>query len=84
MACTCTEDKEVIGNVTIGRNRVMCQECIDRNAADEKKRQVQEKSAQIREIELSNLRKLYDGEDMKEINAQRSALRAEIQKLIKG
>jgi len=27
MACTCTEDFEIIGNTIIGRNKVECQEC---------------------------------------------------------
>ena len=38
MSCTCTEDFETIGNTTIGRNKVECQECIDaRSAIDAQK-----------------------------------------------
>jgi len=95
MSCSCTEDKFLYDQNTktetpwdgkaqgiiIGRNRVMCQECIDQNAAQEKQRQIQEKSAQIRQLELDNLRKLYDGEDVTAVNTQRLAIRADIQAL---
>jgi hypothetical protein len=40
--CTCTEDKEVIGNVIIGRNKVTCQECLDRYAEEQAKRDAEE------------------------------------------
>ena len=79
MSCQCTEDKEVIGNVIIGRNKVTCQECLDNQANQEKQRRKQEKQAKLQELELKNLRKLFDGEDLTEVNAQRSALRVQIQ-----
>jgi hypothetical protein len=81
MACTCKEDYEYQGNVRIGRNRVMCQECIDANERSDKQRQLQEKIVAIRELELANLRKIYDGEDISAVNAQRLAIRGEIQAL---
>lgn len=95
MSCTCTEDKFLYDQTTktekpwdgvakgiiIGRNRVMCQECIDNNAKAEKERQKQEKSAQITALELKNLRKLFDGEDLTAVNAERARKRQEIQAL---
>lgn len=46
MACTCTEDKEVLPNgIIIGRNRVTCQECLDRQAAELAMRQAEEQKA---------------------------------------
>jgi hypothetical protein len=92
MACQCTEDKFLYDQTTktetpwdgvakgiiIGRNRVMCQECIDNNAKAEKERQIQEKAAQITALELKNLRKLFDGEDLTAVNAERLKLRNEI------
>ena len=98
MACQCTEDKFLYDQTTktetpwdgvakgilIGRNRVMCQECIDNNAKAEKERQKQEKASQITALELKNLRKLYDGEDISSINAERAKLRKEINALTTG
>lgn len=95
MSCTCTEDKFLYDQTTktekpwdgvakgiiIGRNRVMCQECIDNNARMEKERQKQEKAAQITALELKNLRKLFDGEDLTAVNAERARKRQEIQAL---
>lgn len=82
MACTCTEDKEVLpGGIIIGRNRVMCQECIDQNARMEKERLKQDKANQITALELKNLRKLFDGESLTEVNAERLRLRNEIKAL---
>jgi ATP-dependent protease Clp ATPase subunit len=81
MSCTCTEDKEQIGKVIIGRNKVTCQECLDNNVKQEKQRRKQEKQAKLQELELKNLRKIFDGEDLTEVNAQRSAIRSEIQSL---
>ena len=95
MACSCKEDKflynqetktetpwdGVATGIIIGRNRVMCQECIDNNARQEKERKKQELAAEIQALEVKNLRKLFDGEDVKAINAQRAALRVQIQEL---
>ena len=95
MACSCTEDKFLYDQTTktetpwdgvakgiiIGRNRVMCQECIDQNAKQEVERQKQEKASQITQLELKNLRKLYDGEDITAVNAERIKLRNEIKQL---
>jgi hypothetical protein len=39
--------------------------------------------AEISALEIKNLRKLYDGEDMTAVNAERMRLRSEIQKLEK-
>ena len=80
MACTCTEDFEQIGNVRIGRNKVVCQECLDREALRKKEEELQEKKQAIVQLELANLRKLYDGEDLTAINIQREAIRADIVK----
>jgi hypothetical protein len=81
MACTCTEDKEVIGNVIIGRNKVTCQECLDAQALQEKKERKANRQAKLQELELKNLRKLFDGEDLTAVNAERLTLRTEIQGL---
>jgi hypothetical protein len=97
MSCSCTEDKFLYNQTTktetpwdgvakgiiIGRNRVMCQECIDQNAIQEKQRKIHEMASEISALEIKNLRKLYDGEDMTAVNAERAKLRAEIQKLEK-
>jgi len=79
MPCTCTEEFEQIGKVRIGRNKVTCQECLDANAKMEKEQRKQEKQAKLQELELKNLRKLFDGEDLTEVNSQRRAIRSEIQ-----
>jgi hypothetical protein len=98
MSCSCTEDKFLYDQTTktetpwdgkatgiiIGRNRVMCQECIDNNAKAEKERQKQEKANQITALELKNLRKLFDGEDITAVNAERAKLRKEINALTTG
>lgn len=95
MACSCTEDKflydmetktekpwdGVAKGIIIGRNRVMCQECIDNNARMEKERQKQEKAAQITALEIKSLRKLFDGEDMTLVNIERKNLRQQIKDL---
>jgi hypothetical protein len=95
MSCSCTEDKFLYDQTTktetpwdgvakgiiIGRNRVMCQECIDQNARQEKERKTQELASQITALELKNLRKLFDGESLTEVNAQRLGLRNQIKGL---
>ena len=72
MACTCTEDKFLYDQTTktetpwdgvakgiiIGRNRVMCQECIDQNALQEKQRKIQEIDAQLRENDIKSIRSI--------------------------
>jgi hypothetical protein len=56
MACTCTEDKEVLpGGVIIGRNKVTCQECLDAQERQKKQQRKQELLAQLSDIE----RKIY-------------------------
>jgi len=47
----------------------------------EKRNAVAKKKAAIRELELKNLRKLYDGEDITAVNAERAKLRGEINEL---
>ena len=80
--CTCTEDKEVLPNgVIIGRNKVTCQECLDARALYDKAERKQIKQAKLQELELKNLRKLFDGEDLTAVNVERLKLRAEIQGL---
>jgi len=81
MACTCTEDKEVVGNVIIGKNKVTCQECLDAQALQDKAERKREKQAKLQALELKNLRKLFDGEDLTAANAERLQLRTEIQGL---
>jgi len=74
MACTCTEDKflqisdgeipwdGVTGGCIIGRNRVMCQECIDQNAKQEIERKKQEIKARLAQLDLALIRPLSEGE----------------------
>jgi membrane-bound ClpP family serine protease len=95
MACTCTEDKFLYDQTTktetpwdgvakgiiIGRNRVMCQECIDNNARMAKEEAKQQKASQITALELKSLRKLFDGESLTEVNSERLKLRNEIKAL---
>jgi hypothetical protein len=95
MACTCTEDKFLYNQATqteepwdgvaqgiiIGRNRVMCQECLDNNAKAEKEFQRQELIGQLNALEAKSLRKLFDGEDLSVVNAERLKLRNEIKGL---
>ena len=61
MPCTCTEDKEVIGNVIIGRNRVTCQECLDSLAVEEKKRANQLIYNALNEIDRKSIRAIREG-----------------------
>jgi hypothetical protein len=82
MACKCTEDYTYEGNVRIGRNRVMCQECLDAQIISQKNRELQQKQAEIQALELANLRKLYDKEDLTAVNEQRLSLRSDIGVLV--
>ena len=47
MACQCTEEFEVIGKMRIGRNKVTCQECLDKQALDEAKRKEAEDTEKL-------------------------------------
>lgn len=47
MACTCTEEFEVIGKMRIGRNKVTCQECLDRIAAEQAKQKEAEDTEKL-------------------------------------
>ena len=47
MACTCTEEFEVIGKMKIGRNKVTCQECLDKQALEEAKRKEAEDTEKL-------------------------------------
>jgi hypothetical protein len=64
MACTCTEDKEVIGNVTIGRNKVTCQECIDAQVLQEKNMKRQTLLGQLAELEKKIYYSQLDGDEV--------------------
>lgn len=83
MACTCKEDFEVVGNVKIGRNRVICQECITANLARKKQEQQQEIVVALGELDKKLIRPLSEGETerVKEIVAQKEVLRAELAKI---
>jgi len=78
--CSCTEDKEVIGNVIIGRNRVTCQECLDAQAKWEKERQRQELRAQLLPLEQGIFYSEMDGDFdwAKKKKEQRLAIKAAI------
>jgi putative IMPACT (imprinted ancient) family translation regulator len=62
MSCKCTEDKETIGNVIIGRNKVTCQECLDRYQAEQAKKlkddEIAEKKRYLQETDYKILKKL--------------------------
>lgn len=61
MACTCTEDKEVLpGGVIIGRNRVTCQECLDAQAAHKIVEDNQKIDAALWELDKKRIRALSD------------------------
>ena len=47
MSCTCTEEFEVIGKMKIGRNKVTCQECLDRIAAEQAKQKEAEDTEKL-------------------------------------
>ena len=47
MSCTCTEEFEVIGKMKIGRNKVTCQECLDKQALEEAKRKEAEDTEKL-------------------------------------
>lgn len=47
MSCTCTEEFEVIGKMKIGRNKVTCQECLDKLALNEAKRKEAEDTEKL-------------------------------------
>jgi hypothetical protein len=52
-------------------------------AREKKIADIQAKKAEVSALELKNLRKLYDGEDISSINAERLKLRNEIKSLEK-
>lgn len=83
MACTCKEDFEVIGNVKIGRNRVMCQECIDRLNEVKKEEVRRAIIIQLEQLDKKLIRSLSEGETdrVQEIVAQKEVLRAELAKI---
>ena len=47
MSCTCTEEFEVIGKMKIGRNKVTCKECLDKQALEEAKRKEAEDTEKL-------------------------------------
>ena len=91
MSCTCTEDKFLYDQTTktetpwdgkatgiiIGRNRVMCQECIDNNAKAEVERKKQEVVAQLNQLDMKLIRPLSEGDikRIQEILSQKDELR---------
>lgn len=79
MACTCTEEYRYEGTTKIGFNKVTCQECLDAFELFKKRQHKARKQAELQELEIKNLRKVFDGEDLTTLNAQRHALRQEIQ-----
>jgi hypothetical protein len=81
MACTCTEDKEVLpGGVIIGRNKVTCQECLDANVRAQKAQRKQELLAQLAEIERKIYYSQLDGETawVESKMAVRAAIKSEL------
>lgn len=84
MACTCTEDKEVLPNgVIIGRNRVTCQECLDNADAQAKAMRKQELLGQIKDIEGRILYSMIDGDTVwvEKKKAERLVLKNELKGL---
>ena len=81
MACNCKENFEVIGNVKIGRNKITCQECLNKQEQFDRARLKAEKQSELNALEQKSLRKLFDGEDLTEVNAKRLELRSAIQSL---
>lgn len=47
MSCTCTEEFEQIGKMRIGRNKVTCQECLDRMALEQAKQKEAEDAEKL-------------------------------------
>jgi hypothetical protein len=98
MSCSCTEDKFLYNQTTktempwdgvakgiiIGRNRVMCQECIDNNARMEKERKIQEIDAKLREIDIRSIRsaRTKDEARMAAFEAEGEQLRAQRRELV--
>jgi hypothetical protein len=85
MACTCTGDKEQIGNTIIGRNKVTCQECLDAQVLIDKQRRVQEIDGLLTQIDLKSIRGLREGNKSKTdvLEAQAVVLRNERNELTK-
>jgi hypothetical protein len=83
MACTCTEDKEVIGNVIIGRNRVICQECLDSAELERKNRAKQTLLAELKDLESRIYYSQLDGatEFVASKMEQRAILKAKLVEL---
>ena len=70
------------GNEYYGVTDCVRVEVVEPTQADvDKAEALMMKKCEIRELELKNLRKLYDGEDMTAVNAERVKLRNEIKAL---
>lgn len=96
MSCTCTEDKFVSingeeypwldgqdlpgGAVIIGRNRVVCQYCLDNQAALKKNADKQSIVSQLYQLDIKAIRPLMDGDSARitTLNSQKAVLRQQL------
>ena len=81
MSCPCTEDKEVVGNVIIGRNRFTCQECLDSLEEENQRRTNQMIYNALNEIDRRSIRAIREGDATRIANLEAEAvlLRAQLQ-----
>ncbi len=98
MNCTCTEDKYIIQEgqevkvdvvpegyvgVVIGRNRIICQSCIDNFAIRDKQRRAQDIVIQLNEIDRKSIRAIRtsDAKRMFDLENEATTLRNELASL---
>jgi len=93
--CTCKEDKFLLVDgkeipwdgitpgCVIGRNRIICQECIDNNKRQVVERTRQEIISQLTQLDLKAIRPLMDGNlsVVSKINKQKQILRDKLNSL---
>jgi hypothetical protein len=83
--CGCSYQEETKGDIVFCSNNLYCPkhqaEIEQASIKHQNEELLMQKKAEIAELEVKSLRKLYDGEDMTEINAKRLQLRNEIGEL---
>ena len=80
MACTCSYEYSYEGNVVLGRNRVMCQECTNNNAAQGKEARKREIMTELLNNDLKIIRAITENDNARINNHKntQASLRAEL------
>jgi coenzyme F420-reducing hydrogenase delta subunit len=77
MACTCTEEKEILADgIIIGKNRVVCDECKLKAIEEDKKQRLEQIKNEISVLEMEAIRPMREvmlgtntSDDVKALNS---------------